>query len=79
MHYFWVAGRDHGTTSQEMADFAALSKRGFAEDEAMIEAVQAMMTRDPRGVAAPEISAKADTAGVQARRIVQRWMARETG
>jgi len=78
MHYFWVFGRDHGTSPRQMAEAEALTKEGFAQDEAMIEAVQAMMSRDPRGPAAAEISVKADSAGVQARRIVQRWMARET-
>jgi phenylpropionate dioxygenase-like ring-hydroxylating dioxygenase large terminal subunit len=78
MHYFWVFGRDHGTRPEQMAEAEALTKKGFAEDEAMIEAVQAMLSRDPRGADAPEISVKTDTAGVQARRIVQRWMERET-
>ena len=50
-----------------------------ARDEAMLEAVQETMSRDPRGAAAPEVSVKADAAAVQARRIVQRWVARETG
>jgi vanillate O-demethylase monooxygenase subunit len=78
MHYFWMLGRDYGTNAAEMAALEAITKQGFAEDEAMIEAVQEIMTRDPRGTAAPEISVKADTAGVQARRIIERWMARET-
>jgi vanillate O-demethylase monooxygenase subunit len=50
---------------------------GFAEDEVMIEAIQATVSRDPRGSQAPEISVKMDTAGIQARRIVQRWMDKE--
>ena len=78
MHYFWLLGRDHGTSPEELANLRALTKIGFAEDEAMIEAIQAIASRDPRGTGAPEISVKMDTAGVQARRIVQRWMARET-
>lgn len=79
MHYFWVAGRDHGTSASEMAALEALTRVGFAEDEAMIEAVQAVISRDPRGERAPEISVRADAPGVRARRILQRWMARETG
>lgn len=78
MHYFWLAARDHGTSAQEMAALEAITKVGFAEDEEMIEAIQATASRDPRGASAPEISVKMDTAGIQARRIVQRWMARET-
>ena len=51
----------------------------IAEDEAIIEAIQETQSRDPRGASAPEVSIKMDTAGIQARRIVQRWMAKETG
>ena len=79
MLYFYVIGRDHGTSSEEMKGLLKSSEVGFAEDEAMIEAVQEMLVRDPRRASAPEVSVKADAPGVQARRIVERWMARETG
>ncbi len=78
MHYFYVVGRDFGNSPEEMAGLLAGTKVGFAEDETMIEAVQDMASRDPRGKSAPEISVKADAPGIQARRIVQRWMDRET-
>jgi len=73
-----MAARDYGTSPQEMQALEAITKIGFAEDEEMIEAIQAAFERDPRGREAPEVSVKMDTAGIQARRIVQRWMARET-
>lgn len=79
MYYFYVIGRDHGTSEAEMAGLLKSSEIGFAEDEAMIEAVQGLMSRDPRGASAPEISVKSDAPGIQARRIVERWMERETG
>jgi vanillate O-demethylase monooxygenase subunit len=79
MHYFWLLGRDHATAPAQMDALKALTEIGFAEDEAMIEAIQAMNEADPRGASAPEISVKMDTAGIQARRIIQRWMARENG
>lgn len=78
MHYFWVAGRDYGTSAEEMEALRTLTEIGFAEDEAMIEAVQRVQSRDPRPTAALEMSVKADGPGVQARRIVARWMERET-
>jgi vanillate O-demethylase monooxygenase subunit len=78
MYYFYVIGRDHGTSAEAMALLLEKSEIGFAEDEAMIEAVQTMVSRDPRGSAAPEISVKSDGPGIQARRIVQRWMDRES-
>lgn len=78
MQYFWVLGRDYGTSTEAMSELADITKIGFAEDEAIIEAVQRTITRDPRGAAALEISVRADQAGVQARRIMQRWMERDT-
>jgi len=78
MHYFYVIGRDFGNTPEDMEGLLRASEIGFAEDEEMIEAVQATMTRDLRGAAAPEISVKADAPGIQARRALQRWMDRET-
>ena len=77
MHYFWVLGRDHGRTPALLEKLEGVTKIGFAEDERMIEAVQRVMTRDRRP--ARETSVKADKAGVQARRIVQRWLDRESG
>lgn len=78
MLYFWALGRDHGTSPAEMVKIQELTEIGFAEDEQVIEAIQAIANRDPRGPLAPEISVKTDTAGIQARRIVQRWMDRES-
>lgn len=78
MHYFYVLARDHGNSPEQMQALLDGSIAGFGEDEEMIEAVQAMMSRDPRGTAAPEVSVKADGPGVQARRALQRWMDRET-
>jgi phenylpropionate dioxygenase-like ring-hydroxylating dioxygenase large terminal subunit len=78
MHYFWLLGRDHGKSPEMLAQLRAGTEAGFAEDEEMIEAIQATASRDPRGNRAPEISVKMDTAGIEARRIVQRWMEKET-
>lgn len=77
-YYFWVVGRDYGVTPDEIAALKTSIEVGFHEDERMIEAVQEMVSRDPRGAHAPEISVRMDRAGVEARRIVQQWMARES-
>ncbi|WP_298288001.1 aromatic ring-hydroxylating dioxygenase subunit alpha [Novosphingobium sp.] len=77
MHYFWSVARDHGTDDKAMEALSAITKLGFAEDESMIEAIQALRNRDPRGATAPEFSVKMDSAGIQARRIVQKWMDRD--
>jgi vanillate O-demethylase monooxygenase subunit len=79
MHYFWVIARDYGTTPAQMDAFEALTKAGFAEDETMIEAVQQLQDRDPRPTGRLEKSVKADAPGIEARRLVQQWMERESG
>lgn len=75
MHYFWVLGRDHGRSPELIEKLETVTKIGFAEDERIIEAVQQVVRRDRRP--ARETSVKADKAGIQARRIVARWLARE--
>jgi phenylpropionate dioxygenase-like ring-hydroxylating dioxygenase large terminal subunit len=78
MHYFYVIGRDFARDDAAMDMFADLVKRGFKEDEFVLEQVQAMMNRKPRRGSTGERSVKADAAGIEARRIIERWMARET-
>jgi vanillate O-demethylase monooxygenase subunit len=77
MHYFWVVARDHGTSKEELTALQERTTIGFREDEQILEAVQRVILRDRRPIAAQEVSVKADTAAIQARRAVQRWMARE--
>lgn len=78
MLYFWVVARDHATQPEAMAPFEKMIRQGFAEDEVMLEAIQKLAQRLPRRGSSGERSVKADVAGVQARRILGRWMARET-
>jgi vanillate O-demethylase monooxygenase subunit len=78
MHYFWLFARDHGRGEEEMSILARVIKQGFDEDQAILEAVQALADRHPRRGSSGERSIKADAAGVYARRIVERWMERET-
>jgi phenylpropionate dioxygenase-like ring-hydroxylating dioxygenase large terminal subunit len=78
MHYFYLLARDHGNSPEEMKAFDELSKVGFGEDERMIEAVQHVLSNDPRPLESWEVSVKADSAGIQARRALDRWMQRET-
>jgi vanillate O-demethylase monooxygenase subunit len=78
MHYFWVVARDYGTSDAEMADFRRITEIGFDEDKVIIEAIQKVHDRDPRPTAGLEKSVRSDGPGVEARRILARWMARET-
>ena len=78
MHYWWVFARDHGTTPELMKRLRADVLRGFAEDEAIILAVQELTAAYPFTEDQPEVSVKADTAAIQARRAMARWMERES-
>ena len=78
MHYFWVIARNYGTSAAEMNAFRKITEVGFAEDEAVIAAVQTMMSRDPSSTAGNEASVRADAPSLQARRAIRRWMRAET-
>jgi vanillate O-demethylase monooxygenase subunit len=78
MFYFYVLARDHGKSPELMAMLNSLSQVGFGEDKRIIEAIQQRLVRDPRPPAEWEVSVKSDSAGIQARRILARWMQRET-
>jgi phenylpropionate dioxygenase-like ring-hydroxylating dioxygenase large terminal subunit len=78
MHYFWIFGRDHARSTEALEQLAKVIKQGFSEDVAILEAIQALANRSPRRGSSGERSVKADAAGVHARRMVDRWMARET-
>ncbi len=78
MHYFYMLGRDHARDDDAMDIFAKVIKIGFAEDQAVLEAIQNFANRSPRRGSSGERSVKADAAGVHARRAIDRWMARET-
>jgi vanillate O-demethylase monooxygenase subunit len=78
MHYFYVLGRDHAREDAAMDMLAQIILKGFKEDQYVLEQVQALMNRRPRRGAHGERSVKADAAGIEARRIIERWMTRET-
>jgi vanillate O-demethylase monooxygenase subunit len=77
MLYFWVIGRDFATAPEAMEHLLAAIRTGFDEDRVVLEAIQAHANRHPRRDSTGERSVKADAAGIQARRIVARWMERE--
>jgi phenylpropionate dioxygenase-like ring-hydroxylating dioxygenase large terminal subunit len=77
MLYFWVIARDYGTSPEQLAALEKATLTGFYEDEAVLVAIQNMHDRYALD-AQPEVSVKADTGGVQCRRLIERWMARET-
>ncbi|MCY1312188.1 hypothetical protein D9M70_625860 [compost metagenome] len=77
MLYFWMIGRDFATAPEAMEVLLNVIRNGYDEDRFVLEAIQAQANRRPRRVCPGERSVKADAAGIQARRIVARWMERE--
>jgi len=78
MRYFWIAARDHANDGETMKQFGQILQIGYAEDEAVLKAIQALANRRPRRGNNEERSVRADAAALQARRVLARWMARET-
>lgn len=68
MHYFWMTGWDLPLTEAQREQMRQTTMAGFQEDKDMLEAIQAQMTRDPRGLAYPEVMVNSDQPAVQARR-----------
>lgn len=76
MHYFWFFAFDLPLTEAQIEKVRALTVVGFAEDDAMISAVQQMMELDPRGTDYPEVLVATDRSAVEARRALARELAR---
>lgn len=77
MHYFWFFAFDVPLTPEQVERIVELTVRGFKEDDEMISAVQRMIERDPRGADYPEIMIATDQSAVQARRLLQKRLAKE--
>jgi vanillate O-demethylase monooxygenase subunit len=75
MHYFWMTAWDLPLTEQQSEAMRQTTLTGFAEDKDMIEAIQATIDRDPRGLHYPEVMVATDRSAVQARRALQRRLA----
>ena len=72
MHYFWMAGWDLPLTETQRETMLRTTLAGFAEDKDMLEAIQALMDDDPRGLNYPEVMVASDQPAVQARRQLKR-------
>lgn len=71
-HYWWIVGQNFGYEgAPEHLAVREVIIRAFNEDKTILEAIQQMVERDPRGMNAPEISVVADRSALQARRILK--------
>lgn len=77
MYYFWMAGWDLPLTDEQREKMRQTTLVGFQEDKDMIEAIQATISRDPRGLNYPEVMVASDQSAVQARRLLQARMAQD--
>jgi len=76
-HYFWRSTRDYDVASEETTALIFKSTTvAFNEDKDMLEAEQRIIDLNP---AATQIDVMGDTGGLQARRIVDRFMSEEHG
>ena len=71
-HYWWVIGQNYGSAgSLESASVHDIITAAFKQDQDVLENIQHLVARDPRGSNAPEISVASDRSGIQARRVLQ--------
>jgi len=71
MHYFWRAGWNLPLTEGQREGMRQATLVGFQEDKDMLEAIQATILRDPRGLHYPEVMTRSDQSAVQARRLLK--------
>ena len=77
MHYFWMTGWDLPLSDAQSNQMLQTTLAGFQEDKDMLEAIQAQMLLDPRGLAYPEVMVNSDQSAIQARRQLQRRLDQE--
>lgn len=78
MHYFWMVAWDLPLSGEQRDKMLQTTLTGFEEDKDMLEAIQAQILRDPRGLAYPEVMVASDQSAVQARRQLQIRLDQET-
>jgi vanillate O-demethylase monooxygenase subunit len=78
MHYFWMTAWNLPLSEPQREQMLQATLAGFQEDKDMLEAIQAQMTCDPRGLAYPEVMVNSDQPAVQARRQLQRHLNQES-
>lgn len=79
-HYFWGAAFDVPNVAAEVAETTRENMReAFNEDKTLLEAMQAQVAADPRGLDYPEINLAADGAGVRVRQVLKRKLEAERG
>ncbi len=76
-HYWWLVGSNEPLPDFVRAGYSDLIKTAYLEDKVILESIQRLMDRDPRGTAYPELSFPSDKGGILARRVLERLLATE--
>ena len=74
MHYFFMVAWDLPLTDAQRETMLQATLAGFQEDKDMLEAIQLLMGKDPRGLNYPEVMVASDHSAVQARRQLKRQL-----
>lgn len=78
-HYFWTASFDVANVDPVLMEEARQGvTNAFSEDIWMLELIQKHVRNDPRGLQFPEVILAADKAGIHARRIVNKYLSKES-
>ena len=75
--YRWYMGWDIALTPEFLDGMSKAVQVGYAEDKKILESVQDMIVRDPRGMHYPEVLLQADQAAMRFRRGLDAALAKE--
>jgi vanillate O-demethylase monooxygenase subunit len=76
-YYWWLVATDNPMPEEAKAGFAQFIEVGYREDQAIMEAIQDTLDRDPRGFDYPEVTAGADGGGMLARQVLSKMLQAE--
>ena len=77
-YYWWIRAQDFGHSPGLRDHLQATVQAAFDEDKIVLESTQALIEADERHRKAPEVSIRADEAGIRIRRVVDQMMRRES-
>lgn len=78
-HYWWAVSQDYGQHDPEVASATRnIIEVTFDQDKDVLESIQDTVNRSYQGGQANEVSVTSDQPGLQARRILQAMLARES-
>ena len=77
-YYWWIRAQNFGHRPGLQQKLQETVESAFEEDKVVLEKTQALIVADNRHRNAPEVSIRADQAGVRMRRVVDQMIRRES-